>query len=310
MILTVDLNPSIDRIYYLDDINIGKAILAKSSSYGPGGHGIMATSLLDAFNEEVFMSGFLGGVNGEYFHRILLDLGIAHEFLPIKEEIKTKMKITESQNKSTIIYDEGPRITREEVGNFYKLFTKLVERANIVCCVGKEQPQGLPNEIYANLVEISRENRKKIILDIGDHGISSAIDAIPYMVILTKKQLENLINLQLDFENEIIKATRFILDKGIKYVVIDLEDKGSMVLEQDKGYILDIPNLERTINSRENASMAAGFAMGISRNYDIDMVLRLGQAFGVASSVENNKTIELSDIKRLMGQIEIYPINY
>ena len=309
MILNVDLNPSMDRVYTLDKVSIGESILSKSFTYGAGGHGIVATSLLDIFNEEVFMTGFLGGINGEYFHKHLLDLNLAHEFLQIKEETKTRIKLVDNQGNCTTILEEGPRITREEVGRFYGLYARLIEKSNIICCVGDHQSLSLPNDIYFNLVKLAQENRKKIILDIGNHGLNLGIDAIPYMVIVDQRQLEDILGLKLNFENELIKAGRFMLDKGIKYVAINLYDRGSIILGQDKGYLLDI-NHHKEIMNHKNSTMAAGFALGFDRNYDMEMVIRLGQAFGMVSSIKEIGKIEMSDIKKVMSQIEIYPINY
>lgn len=309
MILTIDLNPIMDRLFLVDELYNNKLNVAKSSTYGPGGQGIMATSLLHAFNEDVFMTGLLGGLNGEYFHKSLLELSLPHEFLPIREETRSRIKLIDKQGNRTIILDESPRVAREEIGKFYGLYKKLMERSNIICCMGGEFSD-LPDDIYFNLVELAREKRKKIILDIKGQGLNLAIEALPYMVILTQNQLENIMGLNLNFENEIVKAGRFILDKGIKYVTIDLQSRGSIVLGPDKGFILDISNYSEEIETIENTSMAAGFAMGFNRNYDMDMILRLGQAFGIASSKEDINKIELSDIKRIMGQIEVYPINY
>lgn len=309
MILNVDLNPSMDRVYIVDKIHIGESVLSKSFTYEPGGHGIVATSLLDIFNEEVFMTGFLGGLNGEYFHKSLLDQNIPHEFLPIKEETRTKIKLIDQHGTCTTILEDSPRITREEVGMFYGLYNRLIGESNIVCCVGNNQPLGLPKDIYFNLINIARESRKRIIIDIGNHGLKLAIDAIPYMVVVDQKQLEDIIGLELNFENELIKAGRFILDKGVKYVAINLYEKGSIILGQDKGFILDI-NKDVEMRNLENTTMAAGFALGFNRNYDMEMVIRLGQAFGIVSSTKKIEKIEMTDIKKAMGQIEIFPINY
>lgn len=310
MILTVDLNPRMDRKYTLDKIYVGKDTKAKSLIYNPGGNGMVATTLLYTFNEKSFMTGFLGGVNGEYFHKKLIEKSIMHEFVPIKEETATNIKLIDEGENCTTISEEGPRITREEVVNFYELYSNLVENANIICGLGDILPLGVPKDIYFDLISMANKKNKKFILDIGGEELSYGIDASPYMVIIRQSELEDLTRLSLTFENEIIKAGRYILDKDVEFVIIDLKNKGSIVLGQEKGYRVEIPYYSRK-NGEDYRGMSSGFAIGINRNYDIEMTLKLGQAFDIAAnSISDIMTVEISDIKRIMSEIEIYPINY
>ncbi|MDR7855806.1 PfkB family carbohydrate kinase [Tissierella sp.] len=310
MILTIDLNPAIDRKYTLDRICIGKDTALKSSVYSPGGNGIVSSALLDTFNEDSFITGFLGGINGEYYHRSLVEIGIMHEFVPIKDETRANIKILDQEDNLTSFSEEGPRVSREEIVKFYELYSRLMSDANIVCGVGSV-PMGVPKDIYFDFVSLANKNKKKFILNVKGDSLASGIDASPYMVILKQRELEDLMKLSLSFENEVIKAGRYLLDKGVPYIVIDLEKKGSIVLGQDKGFRIEVPYLSNAINITDNSGMSAGLALGISRNYDMEMTLRLGQAFSIAPYLNHNiMKIEMSDVKRIMSEIEIFPINY
>lgn len=310
MILTVDLNPRIDRKYKLDKLSIGKDTKAKSVSHSPGGNGMIANALLHIFNEKAILTGFLGGINGQYFHESLSEIGMAHEFVPVKEETRTNIQITDREENHTFISEGGPRVIREEVVGFYELYSNLIEDADVVCGLGDSFPMGIPNEMYSNLIVMANKKNKKFILDMSGEGLLEGIDASPYMVILNKSELEDFMKLSITFENEIIKAGRYILDKGVEFVVIDMKNKGSIVLGQEKGYRIEIPNYN-DINGGRIKVMSSGFALGINRNYDMEMTLRLGQAFNiVANSVPDIMKVEISDVKKIMSEIEIYPINY
>lgn len=310
MILNIDLNPTLDRNYILDKINLGKDNNTKSFSYSLGGKAFASSVLLDTFSEDSFITGFLGGINGQYFHKRLAEKKIAHEFVPIKEETRTIIRLKDEENYTTIS-EQGPRVTREEVVNFYELYSKIIEKSNIICGLGSILPLGVPKDIYFDLITLANKRGKKFILDIGGDGLSYGIDATPYMVILNQRELEDFIKVSLHFENEIIKAGRYILDRGVEFVVIDLQNRGSLVLGQERGYRVEIPYLGSEITNMDYVGMSPGFALGINRNYDIEMTIRLGQAFNIASRLESDiMKIEASDIKRLMSQIEIYPINY
>ncbi len=310
VILNIDLNPTVERKYNLDNVLLGKEIKAKSSTYSPGGRGVVSSLLLDNFNEDTFLTGFLGGISGEYFHRALSEISIPHEFVSIKDETRTTMKITDSMGNTTTILEGNPRVIREELVQFYELYNVLIERADIICGLDNSLPLGISKDIFFDLILLAKQRNKKFILDINGEECSNGIDASPFMAILNQNTLEDFIKLSLQFENEIIKAGRFILDKGIDFVVIDLKTRGSLVLSKERGYRVEIPYYGREEYIGQS-SMAAGFALGFNRNYDMEIILRLGQAFGIASTIEPDPMkIEISDIKRLMGEVEIFPINY
>lgn len=310
MILTIDLNPTTDRKYTLENILPNQKNKVKSLVHLPGGNGVTIARLLNIFNEDTFITGFLGGTNGEYYHRRLTDVGIMHDFVQIKDETRSTIELIDDHGNQTIILENGPRITREELVGFYELYSKLICKSNIICSTGSIPP-GVSADIFFNLIVMANKKEKLFILDVVGEELNQAIDASPYMVVISKKELENLINLNLNFETEIIKAGKYILDKGVKLVVINLYNKGIIVLGQDNGYRIEINNMDIDMNKEDNSGIVTGMVLGMNRNYDFEMALKLGQAFSISYNKESDiNAIEMSDVKKLMGEIEIYEINY
>lgn len=310
MILTIDLNPTIDGECIVEKIPLKGNVDSKSLTYGPGGNGIQIARLLDIFNENTLITGFLGGASGEFFHRTLVEIGIGHRVISIKDEIKTRVNIINEDKNKISISGDNPRITREEMVQFYELYSELIDDFNIIIGSGT-LPKGIDTDIFFDLINFSNRKEKVFILDVVGEELLKGIYASPYIVILSKLELENLVNSKLDFENEIIKAGRFILDKGVKILVINLKEKGIIVLEKTTGYRLEIPNMDVDMDELDNSGIVSGLALGISRNYDFEMTLRLSQGFSMAYAMEQNiSRLEMSDIKRFMGEINLYPINH
>lgn len=309
MILTIDLNPTIDRKYNIDEISYDKEVRAKSSIHSPGGRGVTIATLLNIFNEKTLITGFLGGVNGAFYHRSLVEKGIIHKVITIKDEIKTNIEIINEENNKIFISENGPRITREDIVGFYELYDELIEKTNIVIG-GSTLPQGVDTDIYFDLINLCNRKEKVFILDVVGEELSKSIDASPHIVIVSKKELEGFVNLNLNFELEIIKASKSILDKGVKILVVNLHENGILILEESKGYRLVLPNHNSISLRRDNTGILVGLALGISRSYDFEMTLKLSQAFNIAYTMEEDiSTLDMSDIKRLMGEIDMSPIN-
>lgn len=309
MILNLDLNPYVNKICKVNNVNIGEEIKSNFSNYTPGGS-IIISNFLDAFAEDSFVTGFLGGLNGERYHNMLSDRNLAHEFVPIKDETKLKLKIIDMEGKQMVITDEEPRVTREETKKLLNLYLNSIEDSEVICGSSVTLPLGLRDEIYYELINISNQSGKKFILTAQGQELKKGIDAIPYMTILNKSNLEDLTMLELQYENEIIRASNYILHRGIEFVVISLDNNEILLLGQKKGYRVSSDIVTKDRGNNDLRKISAAFALGINRNYDLDMTLRLAYAFNNYEISDNSSEIEISKIKRMMTKVEIYSINY
>lgn len=309
MILNLDLNPYMEKTYKVDKIGLGEEIKSNFSNYTPGGS-IVITNFLNAFGEDSFLTGFLGGLNGERYHRMILDRSLAHEFVPIKDETKLKLNIIDAEDKHTTIIDEDPRVTREDVKRLLNLYVNLILDSQIICGSSDTLPLGLTDEIYYELITLANESRKKFILTAHGEAFKKGIDAIPYMAILNKERLEVLTNLELQYENEIIKASNYILHRGVEFAVICLSNEEILLLGQEKGYRISSNTPSYSTNTTDLRKVSAAFALGINRSYDLDMTLRLAYAFNSYEASENRGEIDVSSIKKMMTEVEIHSINY
>lgn len=309
VILNLDLNPYINKICNVDSINFGIEVKSNLSNYALGGS-IIISNFLDAFNEDSLLTGFLGGLSGDRYHIMLQQRGLAHEFITIKDETKTKLHIVDKEKKYIRILDQEPRVTREDAKNFLSLFIELITNSEIICGSSESLPIGLTDEIYFQLITIANENRKKFILSSNGEEFKKGLDAVPYMAVLDKKVLEDITNLELHYENEIVRACNYILHRGIEFVVICISADEFLMLGQEKGYRISNNAIDKNINTSDLRKISAAFALGINRDYDLDMTLRLAGAFNNYDTSENSYEIDASEIKKMMSEVEICPINY
>lgn len=309
MILTICFDPILENIYHVDQLLPKEESLAKKKIYNISGQGLLTGRILNNLNVDVFVTGFLGGLQGEYIFNSLKDMDIYNDFIPIKDDSKSRIVIMQNDVLLTSLVEESPRITREELGSFYELYPKIIDKFHIMAGQGT-LPIGLPNDIYFDLITIANRSKKKFILEGKGPELKYGLEALPFMVKLKREDLEELSNLELEFENEIIKVGYSIIEKGVQLVLIDLDDKGSIVLTKDKGYRVEIDSSIDKLKE-DQGYMVAGFAFGLYKNYDLDTIMRLGQASRIVYSIEDDlDRIDMSDIKRYMSKIDIYQINY
>lgn len=307
MILTVDFNPILKRKYSFDSLNTNGANIPEKVEYGAGGEGTEMSYLLNALNEEVKVIGYLGGINGTYIQYNLTQLQIPNSFIPIKDETPETI-ILDSGDNEIVIKTKEPRITREELEKFYEVFNKNAMEADIICLMGNI-PSSIPKEIVYDFVERASKYNLKVFISLKGEALKYTLDSKPCYLLIDKEDLEDLTNLRLNTSGEIIKASRYIMDRGVSKLVINLDDRGSLLLTQDSYYRVNILNNNRAFKTN-TSYMLGGYAFAVSRGYDIDMAAKLGQACGIGNSYIKGEIKDMGDIKQTMNEIEVKKYGY
>jgi len=308
MILITCLDPILEGIFYVDELVAGADSKVIDRDYNIGSKGIIAGRILKNLNAPIYLTGYLGGLKGQLMANILKTLNIDNDFVFIKDESKSRIIIR--QDKRTYkITEESPRITREEINAFYKLYNKFLDSFGIICAFG-EIPTSLSDDFYFHIITMANRRNKKFILEAEGKALEYGIKAKPFMVKLERKDLEHLSKLELHFESEIIRVGLSLVEEGIEILAIDLAEKGSIILTKDKGYRLEIGEVHKSLGL-DYGYMVSGFAFGLSRNYDLETIMRLGQGARIAySQADNLDRIDMADIKSIMPRINIRKINY
>lgn len=310
MILTITPDPIFETEYYVANLRPKIKAKAEKVVYNIRGQGLNSSRILKNHNVDVFAMGFLGGLRGQYIFNKLRELEIYNDFTLIKDETRGEIVLFQDGDILSIISEESPRITREELGQFYELYNKILLDSNLIYASGS-LPIGLPQETYFDLVQMANRKGKRVILDVRDRELVYGIEGRPFMVKLNKEDLEDISKLKLNFENEIIKVGHSIIENGIKIVAIDLNEKGTIVLTKDRGYRLELSNRDMGPLNEDKGYMVSGYAFGIEKQYDLDTTMKLGLGMRIAYGLDEDiDRIDMSDIKRIMSRIEISPIYY
>ena len=304
VILSVDLNPILKKKYLFDEF--GKINYVKDSSSLPGGEGIELAYLLKGLNIQVGLSGFLGGLNGAYIQKILTESSIDNDYATIKDE-NAEFLIFSTKDEDIIIKGKAPKVTREEMGGFLEKYNRLLESSSLICCSG-DQYGNTPSEIYYDIVANANLLSKKVMIFLKGENLKYGLEASPYLVLLEKDDLENLTNLNLEYEYEIIKAGIYLMEKRVKIAVITMGDCNSIVLTPENVYRVSVKDVEK--EARLNYGyMLAGFAFALDRGYEFELMLKLGQACGMINYFEYD-FLDMSHIKRIMGKTNVDKFNY
>ncbi|AAK78213.1 1-phosphofructokinase (fructoso 1-phosphate kinase) [Clostridium acetobutylicum EA 2018] len=306
MVITVTLNPAMDKTLNIDNFNVGVVNRVSNIRYDIGGKGINVSKVLKNFNIESKCTGFIGGMWEKDFREELDKRGIKNEFITVSGNTRTNTKIVDDLNKVyTDINEAGPSISSKELEMFMNKFKDMCNKDDIVVLSGGVAP-GIPKNIYGTLTKIAKEEGSFVILDAEGELLSEGIKENPYIIKPNDMEFELLLNKKFKNNTDIIDGAKEVIGLGVSNVLISLGSKGALFVNKDKSYYakgLVVP-VKSTVGAGD--SMVAAFVYGIINSLNEKEILRFSIACGAASvSTEGTEACSLEDVKELLKSVVI-----
>jgi len=287
MILTVTCNPAIDKTYSTSSLMMGHVNRMRDFVSLPGGKGINVTKVLRQFGEDVTATGFLGGYTGEFINDELIKMRVETAFIGIRGTTRSNMNVIGDDGYVTEILEPGPKIYRHEQDAFLDQFKELTKEHSIVAISGSLS-EGLPNDFYAKMIAIAKENGAKVFLDSSGEPLKLGIAAAPYCVKPNRAELEYVAGKKLISEADIIQAAYEFIKNGVTKVVVSLGEKGLLQITKNK-VIKAVPPKIKAVNTVGcGDSVVAALLLGESRYFSEEDTVR----FAAGVSAANAMTME------------------
>jgi len=277
-----------------------------SSRVDVGGKGINVSKVIKELKNKSLALGFLGGSSGNRIKTYLDDSNIDNDFLFIKGETRTNIKIIDNvKNTHTDINENGPSVTLEDITNIKVKIMEHCDEDSLVVLSGSV-PSGVSSSIYGEIIQDIKNKGGKVILDADGDMLMQGIKAGPYIVKPNIEELEKAFNLSIDNEDKVIEIAKRILEFGVKYVVISQGSEGSIFISRDK--IAKVKGLKVEVKSTVGAgdSMVAALAIATENSYSFEETMKLACATSAANVMtEGTQTGRLIDIEELKKQVTI-----
>lgn len=283
MILTVTLNPAVDKTYKTEELFCGRVNRMRSVTNIPGGKGINVARILRQYGVEVTATGFLGGFPGKWIDSRLKEMGICSDFVEVPGETRSSMNVVADNGFVTEILEPGPFVSEEKLDEFLAHFSELVREASMVVLSGSAAP-GIPADIYARMIREARAAGKETILDTSGDLLCEGIKAAPAIVKPNRKELEYLIGHKLRNKDDLKEAAGLLLQSGVKLVAVSLGDKGLMLFGEGECLYAKAPKVktENTVGCGD--SVVASLVMSRLAGEDDVTMLRRAAAVSAASA--------------------------
>lgn len=289
MILTVTLNVSVDKAYIVRDFAVGDVTRVKDVMCTAGGKGLNVARAVNTLGEDVLATGFIGGYQGNFVSKELDTEGIPYKFMDVEGQTRSCINIIDENNgMQTELLEPGPLLSIEDVNNFIDLYKSLITKSNIVTLSGSV-PKGVDTDIYKKLVEIAKQEGKKVILDCSGEFLIKGMQAGPTLIKPNKTEAEAILGKNLNSIKEVAKAAENFTTMGPEIVAISLGAEGVVVAKNSDQIWAKPPSIKPKNTVGCGDAMVAGFAISLLKGYDIENLAKFAVAVSSASAL-NERT--------------------
>ena len=301
MVITVTLNPALDRTLIIEDFTLGIVNRASKERFDIGGKGINVSKVLKNLGIESKAIGFLGGMVKSVFLEELDNRGIEHQFVEIGAQTRTNIKVVDNKNSTnTDVNEAGTVIKEEELQKFIDIYKENCKSGNIIVISGGI-PRGVSDNMYAILIKIAKERGAYTILDAEGELFKKAIMEKPYAIKPNTHELSLLFNERLEDENKIIEKAVGVQRNGVSKILVSLGAKGAIYVTDDEIY--SAKGLKVEVNSTVGAgdSMVAAMVYSLHNDLSNKDTLTFAQACGASTvQLEGTEACTLDEVKSLL----------
>ncbi len=284
-ILTITLNPAVDKIMYLKKTSSLKDNLSESEEVvSAGGKGINVSRALKKLGVPTLATGFQGGETGALIVKLLSKEKIPNQFVPIQGYSRVNVTLVEERSgQSTRVLSPGPRIISGEIARFKADYKKLLPNVSFVVLSGRNV-QGTKSDLYRELIEIAAKKNVKCLLDTSGDSLRQAISARPFIIKPNREEAQELLEYSLTTSDKLKKACQEFHRLGAVIVLISLGKDGAIASEYGSVFLAKAPSV-KTINEVGcGDSFVAGFLSSYLKNKPLPLCLKMGVSCGTAST--------------------------
>lgn len=309
MIVTVTMNPAIDKTVDIGKFERGDLNRIKRVEIDAGGKGINVSKTIRELGGESIATGFVGGTSGTIIKQVLTDLGLRTDFVEVKGETRTNLKVVEETGEVTELNEPGPEVSEEQLND---LLNRLEGYANpdTLFVLAGSIPAGIPTDIYRKITEQVHQKGAMVLLDADGVLFSESLKGKPDMLKPNRSELERYY--QMDYrasEQELVLMGGKLLKQGVSMAAISLGQMGAIFLTKGKRY--RCPGLRVKAHSTVGAGDALVAAMAYSwdEKLPLETCIRLcmGASAGAVTSI-GTKPPKRSLVDELVEQVELLEI--
>lgn len=267
MIVTVTMNPAIDKTVDIERMEVGGLNRIQRVELDAGGKGINVSKTIKALGGETVAAGFIGGNAGKIIKDVLESQGIRTDFVHLDGETRTNQKVVEKSGSVTELNEPGPAVNETQLNELLDRLDGYAGPDTLFVLAGSI-PKGVDKNIYKTITERAHARGAAVLMDADGELFVHGLEAGPDMIKPNRVELEAYYGLDYRAsEKELISMGKKLLEKGSKLTAISLGQMGALFLTENNQ--VRCPGL----TVKAHSTVGAGDAMVAALAYSWDKKL-------------------------------------
>lgn len=267
MVVTVTMNPAIDKTVDVDHLERGGLNRVTHVEQDAGGKGINVSKTIHELGGSSVVTGFIAGNTGKMIQDVMDAWHIPSDFIEVNGQTRTNTKIFETTGELTEVNEPGPLITENDMEALLQKLDHYAEPETLFVLAGSV-PKGVDKDIYRRIIEMVHAKGAKVLLDADGELFTQALAAGPDMIKPNRVELEQYAGMDyVASEQELLRIARELMAEGIDRVVVSMGKSGALFLGKEMQ--VRCPGLK----VKAHSTVGAGDAMVAALSYAWDKKL-------------------------------------
>lgn len=264
MIVTVTMNPAIDKTVDVEILERGGLNRIKHVELDAGGKGINVSKTIHEIGGSSIVTGFIAGNTGKIIKNVMDEWKIVSDFVEVSGETRTNTKVFEKQGDLTELNEPGPSVQEKDMEALLVKLEGYADKDTLFVLAGSV-PCGVDKDIYKRIIEMVHKKGAKVLLDADGELFTNAVTAKPDIIKPNRIELEQYAGMDyIASEQELFRMAKSLVEDGIETVVVSMGKSGALFLQGD--YQVKCPGLK----VKAHSTVGAGDAMVAALSYAWD----------------------------------------
>lgn len=234
MIVTITLNPSLDRTLDTDAFAVGEVNRAVAARLDAGGKGINVSRALHRHGHATVAVFPAGGPDGDVLVSELTARGVPSHPVPIAGATRSNVTIADSTGVTTKINAPGPQLSPAELDALVDAVAEELTPVARAVVVAGSLPDGVSTAILARLAALATSRGIAFAVDTSGAPLQAAVAAGGLAVVKPNdEELAELVGRDLTTVGDVLAASREVIDRGNEAVLVSLGAHGALLVRAD-----------------------------------------------------------------------------
>lgn len=305
MIVTLTINPAIDRTVSVDKLVFEDRAYVIDRSEAAGGRGVNASHVIHSFGGKTLALLASGGARGEQMEKLLAKLAFPYEVVRVHSETRVNLTISDKQGLTVKLNEIGAPLEEQEVAEIHRLVEARLAKAQWLMICGSVPP-GVSSRFYCEVIEMAKQRGVKTLVDTDGDALLHSLEAKPTVITPNQHEAERLLGRALLTRTQFLEAVDRIQAMGAESVILSLGSRGAIGSGPEGIFEVLPPRVDVLCPIGAGDAMAAAFTWSMEKKKSFADSLRWGVAAGTAKAMLPGMTFPtLEQTRAVYKRVEV-----